>query len=203
MGGLRVPYVLAFSGELVSTPVRFCAVKPGGGLRLSYPIPQKGDWSYGVLRARAARHRRGEVLWRKVNPVRQWNCMRAIWCQVCGRDARDPDSGRMSWIITPTAFRPVAWLPEAGDTNQPATCQGCVPEALEMCPRLGVGARVVSVGEAEPVAVLADVFQPGRGGAAILSRHNVYVGLDEFALHPRVLATQLVVRLHDIREAAL
>jgi hypothetical protein len=201
VGGLRVPYVLAFSGELVSTPVAFRAPSRwgGGGLRLSYPDARRGDWRFGVLRARVRRNREGEVRWRKVNTFRQWRCMERARCQVCGGDARDPAFGRVGWIITPTAFRPVDGLNNGGDTNQPATCAGCVPDALAMCPRLGGGAAVVSVGEVEPVAVLANVYRLGRGGVAVLSGHNVYVGLDEFARHPFVLATQLVVRLYDIR----
>src|SRR5437868_2852855 len=175
---LRVPYVIAYSGELVTDPLRFTRT-PLGEPRLSYETTRAGDWWGGVLRARAHQHRRGLPQWRKVNPLRQWRAMEQHLCQVCGRSATGPD-GRTSWIMTKTAFRSDGPEATSGVTSAPPTCLTCIPEALALCPQLHVSAAVYTAGDVHPVAVLADMYEPGFGGRVIhTGEHNVEVPLDE------------------------
>ncbi|WP_214109806.1 hypothetical protein [Acrocarpospora catenulata] len=211
-GEIPVPYVIARSGELVNDPLLFAMdwSRRREVLYLTYASRRAADWVGGILRARVLDSGVGDPLWRQVNTVRQWRCMSELLCQVCGLPAAEPGEP-IPWILTETAFHGLAGVPDAdggagngdaGDTNQPPTCRRCIPSALAFCPRLGVSAEVVTAGSAEPVAVLGELFQPGEGAGwrwPVSVGHNVYIGLDEFARHPRVLATQLVMRLHDIR----
>ena len=195
---MRVPYVIAYSEELVVDEIRF-VLSPMGEYRLSYAPTKAGDWWGGVLRARARQHRRGQPQWRKVNPIRQWKCMVQLLCQVCGLTAIDPN-GRIPWIMTETAFHPDRPGATSGVTSAPPTCWNCVPEALALCPQLHVSSAVYTVGEIQPVAVLADMYAPGFGGRVLhTGEHNVEVPLDAPHLLRRALANQLIVRVHDLR----
>ncbi|MER5643227.1 hypothetical protein [Streptosporangium sp. NPDC002524] len=198
---LRVPYVIAHAGEALPQRLRF-ARRPLGGLRLAYDDPRRGDVVHGVLRARVLNNRRGAPQWRKLNTLRQWRCMEKNLCQVCGLDATDPDTGRIPWITTATAFRDIPDVPNSGYTSAPATCRACIPESLGMCPRLHVSSAVHTVARSEPAAVLADMFTPGPDGRPVhTGEHNVLVGLNEPALLRNALATQLIVQLHDLQPA--
>ncbi|WP_214107275.1 hypothetical protein [Acrocarpospora catenulata] len=204
VGGLVVPYVIARSEEIVCDPLYFYS-DARWGVFLSYQRRRAADWLHGILRARVLDTSEGEPMWRQVNTLRQWRCMDEGLCQVCGREAAQPGQP-MPWILTETAFHALSWRADAGDTNAPPTCWDCIPVALEQCPRLGVSAEVVTVAWREPIAVLGDLYRPGPGvGWQLPSpvQRQVYVGLDEFARHPRVLANQLVVRLHGIERGAL
>ncbi|MBG0818607.1 hypothetical protein [Planomonospora sp. ID82291] len=200
---IRVPYVIARSGEIVNQHPRFVS-KLGGGLRLAYDRPRPNDWAHGVLRVRVRTTREGQPQWRLLNTRRQWECMEKNLCQVCGEVATDPVSGRIPWIMTETAFRDVPGEPGNGYTSAPATCRACIGDALALCPRLHISSAVCTVAYAEPVAVLAEVFQPGPGRRAVhTGEHNVFVRLDDEVLLPRVLATQLIVKVHDLQPAPL
>ncbi|WP_424533212.1 hypothetical protein ACOZ38_22840 [Sphaerisporangium viridialbum] len=194
---LRVPYVIAWSDEAVQHPLLFADHRSSGGVRLTYPDSRRSDWVNGVLRARIRQNRRGEPMWRMLNVRRQWRCMERDLCQVCGEPGTDPETGRVWWVITETAFR--ATGKDGGLTNAPPTCRACIPESLAYCPQLRKSAAVYTAAYSEPAGVLADVFEPGVGGAARRTGHNVFVGFDEFALHPYVLATRMAVKLHDMR----
>ncbi|MER5651151.1 hypothetical protein [Streptosporangium sp. NPDC002524] len=196
---LRVPYVIAHAGEAVPQRLRF-ARRPLGRLRLVYDDPRRGDMACGVLRARVLNNRQGAPQWRKLNTLRQWRCMLKNLCQVCGQDARDPATGRVPWITTATAFRVIPDVPNSGYTSAPATCRACIPESLGTCPRLHMSSAVYTVARSEPAAVLADMFSPGPGGLAVhTGEHNVLVGLNEPHLLRSALATQLLVRIDDMR----
>ncbi|NAS26640.1 hypothetical protein GT755_33820 [Herbidospora sp. NEAU-GS84] len=196
-----VPYVLARSKELVTDPIRF--VYSRAVYELVYAlVGRRSDVAMGVLRARVKTSARGEVMWRLVNSIRQWRCMTKKLCQVCGETAGREGDG-IPWILTQSAFQTMSYLPpDCGDTNSPPTCRACWPEALKRCPELKSHARVVTVREVEPVAVLGDVYRPSSGPhwrTPELVQEQAYVPLDEFARLPMVLATQLVLLLHGIR----
>ncbi|WP_436757448.1 hypothetical protein [Streptosporangium sp. V21-05] len=196
---LRVPYVIAHADEVVPQPLRFVR-RPLGGLRLAYDIPRRGDEVRGVLRVRVLTTRRGAPQWRKLNTLRQWRCMERLRCQVCGKTATDPDTGRIPWIMTDTAFREIPGDPTGGLTSAPPTCRACIPDALATCPQLGISSTVCTVAHAEPAAVLADIFTPGPGRRAIpTGERSVEVSLRDEVSIPRALATQLIVRVQDMR----
>ncbi|WP_030907416.1 hypothetical protein [Streptosporangium amethystogenes] len=199
---LRVPYVIAHADEALPHPLVFVR-RPFTTPRLAYVTPRPGDRAdNGVLRARILDNRQGAPLWRMLNTARQWRCMERVLCQVCGQEATDPETGRIPWVITATAFRAIRGVEGSGYTSAPATCRDCIPEALATCLQLRKSSAVATAARSEPAAILADIFRPGPGRTAIhTDRHNVFVGLDETALLRRVLATQLIVRLHDLQPA--
>lgn len=198
---LRVPYVIAHADEAVAQPLVFVR-QPLNVLRLSYAKPRYGDEVRGVLRARVHDTRQGPPQWRMLNTARQWRCMDKNLCQVCGRAATDPETGRIPWITTATAFEAIPGALDSGFTSAPATCAACVPESLNSCPQLHMSSAVWTVATATPAAVLADMFRPGPAGQAVhTGEHNVFVGLDRWDLLRCALATQLVVRLHDMQPA--
>ncbi|MGJ6964968.1 hypothetical protein ACSDR0_23965 [Streptosporangium sp. G11] len=198
---LRVPYVIAHADEAAPQHLRFTR-RPLGGLRLAYEDPRRGDMAHGALRVRVLNNRRGAPQWRMLNTLRQWRCMEKLLCQVCGEPATDPESGRIPWIMTDTAFRELPHEPTGGLTSAPPTCRACIPEALATCPQLHISSAVCTVARAIPAAVLADMFTPGPGGRAIpTGEHNVEISLSEDTLLTHALATQLIVQVHDLRPA--
>jgi hypothetical protein len=199
--GLRVPYVIAHADEAVPQLLTFASRRRLGEC-LAYDNPRQGDVVRGVLRARVLDTREGAPQWRMLNTVRQWSCMEHDLCQVCGEDATDPETGRISWITTATAFQDISEVSNSGYTSAPATCRACILDSLTMCPRLHVSSAVWTVARSEPAAVLADRFAPGPSGRAVhTGEHNVFIGLDELRLLRSALATQLVVRIEDMRPA--
>ncbi|WP_143590999.1 hypothetical protein [Thermoactinospora rubra] len=194
---MTVPYVIAWSGEAVPHRLVFVPHRASGGLRLDYPDPLPDDRVNDLLWARVKLNRRGEPMWRLLNSRRQRRCMERHLCQVCGRPAGDLETGRTWWVITETAFRAIG--DDGGLTNAPPTCPRCIPESLRWCPQLRKSATVYTATRAEPAGVLAEVFEPSLGGVALPVGHNEFVGFDEFARHPFVLATQLVVQLSGMQ----
>ncbi|MEV7966976.1 hypothetical protein AB0O34_13465 [Sphaerisporangium sp. NPDC088356] len=192
---LRVPYVIAWSEEAVAHPLVF--TEQGHTRRLTYIDPRPADWVDGMLRARIGVDRGGEPMWRMLNVRRQWLCMEALLCQVCGTSGRDLETGRIWWVITKTGFR--ATSQNGGLTNAPPTCPACIPESLASCPQLHKSWAVYTATSAEPAGVLAEVFEPDTNKVARRTGHNMFVRYDEPARHPFVLATQLVVTLTDMR----
>ncbi|MEV0589318.1 hypothetical protein [Nonomuraea sp. NPDC050310] len=199
---LRVPYVIAYSGELVSDPIHFVKdYRPFADVKLSYAEPRPGDYAYGVLRARARMNRQGKPEWRKLNPRRQWRCMDKLWCQVCGKPATD-QYGRIPWILTETVFR---WdEQDTAITSAPPTCWACIPESLTSCPRLRTSSVVYTAGYALPVGVLGQIYDALFNGEVIPTEHrNVEVRLKDQRLLSRVLAHQLIVRVFDLQAVSL
>jgi hypothetical protein len=191
---LRVPYITAYSDEPIAQPLRFTAhVEATDGLRLSCTNPVELDWMFGVLWARVGLHRGGRPEWKLVNTFRQRHCMLRLLCQVCAEPAALPD-GRISWILADDPEETSG----PGYTNAPPTCASCVEEAIASCPRLRRGAKVYTVGSAEPYGVLGDLWRPSRHGA-IETQRNVVVPLDAFHRLEYTLAKQLLVVLDDLR----
>ncbi|GAA3415962.1 hypothetical protein [Streptosporangium vulgare] len=198
---LRVPYVIAHADEVAPQPLWFVR-RPLGGMQLAYKDPRRGDAVRGVLRVRVLTNRRGAPQWRKLNTLRQWRCMERMRCQVCGKAATDPATGRIPWIMTDTAFREIPDEPTGGLASAPPTCWACIPEALATCPQLRISSTVCTVARAEPVAVLADMFTPGPGRRAIpTGERNVEISLKDETVLPYALATQLIVHVHDLQPA--
>ncbi|MFI6450312.1 hypothetical protein ACIBF6_02060 [Streptosporangium amethystogenes] len=198
---LRVPYVIAHEHEVAPQPLWF-GRGPRGGVRLAYDVPRRGDVVRGVLRVRVLTTRRGAPQWRKLNTLRQWRCMEKLRCQVCGKAATDPDTGRIPWIMTDTAFREISGDSTGGLTSAPPTCWACIPEALATCPQLRISSTVCTVARAQPVAVLADMFTPGPVRRAIpTGEHSVEISLKDEMVLSYALATQLIVQVHDLQPA--
>ncbi|MBG0831580.1 hypothetical protein HS041_27995 [Planomonospora sp. ID67723] len=195
---IPVPYVLAYSGEAVRQRLTFAPDPSCGELRLSHQDPRpRSDWHRGVLLARVRTNRRGQIMWRHLNRRRQWECMTKDLCQVCKGPAADSRTGRLWWVITETGFR--ASSDSGGLTNAPPTCRPCIPTSLQWCPQLQKSAAVYTVAAAESAGVLADIYRPGPGGVPVFTgEHNAFVGWEEFSVLPFALATQMVVRLHDM-----
>lgn len=197
---LTVPYVIAYSEELVEDPICFVRdYRPDGDYKLSYLWSKPGDWSGGVLRARAHQSRKGKPEWRKLNPRRQWRCMERLRCQVCGKPAVD-QYGRYPWIMTETVFRWDEENPNSIITNAPPTCWGCIPDALNSCPQLRMSSTVYTAGNALPIGVLGDEYERLHNGEVIpTDARNVEVRFKNQRTLPYVLAHQLIVRVFDLR----
>ncbi|MEU4695538.1 hypothetical protein [Nonomuraea dietziae] len=197
---LRVPYITAWSGELITAPLMFAHHAEAGGPRLTYADPTLCDWQYGVLRARLGLQRGGRPEWKLVNTLRQWRCMEHWLCQVCGTSAIDPVTGRVSWLLDDDID---STAPDQGYTNAPPTCRACIPEALASCPRLRRGAAAYTAADVEPFAVLGHVFRPTQGRGAEVVDRNVMVRLEEFDRLTRTLAHQLVVLLSGLERVPI
>lgn len=205
IGYITIPYVIAFANELVDDPIHFEPHRREGALRLAYKTSRQSDRIDGILRARVLDLRdrpddvRGPERMKKLNTLRQWRCMDAMRCQVCGQPAVDVESGRVSWLLTETVFE--ATGADSGRTNAPPTCAGCVDDALKQCPMLQDNATLFTVAAAMPAGVLADLYRPGRDLTPVLYGHNVFVPWNSGpAAHLRgALATCQVVHLHGMK----
>ncbi|GAB1821100.1 hypothetical protein [Herbidospora sp. RD11066] len=193
---IPVPYVIAYSGELDTSPIKFVR-SPIGGLRLSYEHPYEGDWRYGALRARSGQSREGQPQWRKLNTRRQWDCMENLLCQVCGNPAQDPATGRVPWIVTDAVFRRVGAT--GGLASAPPTCLSCIPVALSLCPHLHASPAMYMVGNSRPASVLADMYTPDAEGRAYFTgEHNVELPLWGSTNLPFAFAHQLVMFISEM-----
>ncbi len=136
-----IPYVIAYSNELVTDPIGF---EPyAGKLRLAYQDSKPSDWvkapsakawERGILRARIRelRHnpaRRGPERIRTLHVHRQWLCMDKLLCQVCARPATDTRTDLVPWLLPETAFERTGL--KTGRTHAPPTCWDCIPKAME------------------------------------------------------------------------
>ncbi|MBG0824916.1 hypothetical protein HS048_29900 [Planomonospora sp. ID91781] len=191
---LREPYVIAYSDEAVPQHVLF--VEHSTGPRLRHARPRPGDWAHGVLRARQRTHRRGRPDFRAVNARRQWQCIGRGRCQICGRPARDPESGRVWWLLSDDGRSA-----DRGYTNAPPTCRTCIPDAAAQCPHLRRSMAVYTAAGFEPYGVLANLYEP-CGALAVPVEQGVELTLRD-GLLGYALATQLLVVLHDLRPAPL
>jgi hypothetical protein len=196
---LLVPYITAWSGEAAEGRLTLRWHPDAGGLRLTYLDEVDQDRMWGVLWARQGISRQGRPEWKLVNTLRQRRAMLRSLCQVCGKPATDPHTGRVWWIL---ADGPTDTSNGDGYTNAPPTCRSCIPDAIASCPRLRRGAAVYTVGESEPYGVLAGAVQESASNGDVVLKKNVCVALDEFARLELALATQLLVVLHDLRREA-
>lgn len=198
-GYTTIPYTIAYANELVDDPIAFEWY--ADELRLTYREPRRGDWVHGILRARVRDLRdkpdlRGHERMKKLNTRRQWRCMDKLLCQVCGRPAKDPRTGRIPWALTSTVFERIG--PDSGRTNAPPTCLGCIPKALKECPQLREDFTVYTVDSVTSAGVMADLYVPGVIGP-VLSRHNVFIAWDAIGFHACTLATAQMVELHGMK----
>ncbi|MFI6317348.1 hypothetical protein ACIBG8_07505 [Nonomuraea sp. NPDC050556] len=195
---LRVPYVTAYDEECVQRP--FAVVLDAGateGWRLGFVGAGEQDWMLGVLWYRPGLHRRGKPEWRLVNTLRQRRCMLYLLCQVCGGTAVNDDR-RINWVLAESPEMTPQGVPF---TNAPPTCQGCVSEALDSCPRLGSEARVYTVRAAAPYAVVGDVVQISQTGLSV-AEWNRLITIDSFRQLEHTLAKQLLVTLDDLQPSS-
>lgn len=189
---LRAPAVVAHEGEALTQQVIF--VNHPTGPRLRHARPRPGDWGYGVLRARQKTNNRGRPIFPKVHTRRQWQYIDLGLCQICSRPALDHESGRWSWLLSDDGKSA-----DQGYTNAPPTCRDCIPEAIEQCPHLRKAAAIYTVGGYEPYGVLANLYVP-LGELALPLAEGVELTLSDNRLG-KALATQLLVRLHDLQPA--
>ncbi|MCA2223500.1 hypothetical protein [Nonomuraea aurantiaca] len=195
ISSFRVPFVIGYTGDVVQQALKF--VPRSGGWKLSYDAPRAGDWAYGVLRLRQNSKRSGRPDFTTVNTRRQWRCMSKRLCQVCARSAVDPDTGRISWLLSSEG----GGYERDGFTNAPPTCKACIPEAITYCPHLRRNAMIVTVGDSIPYGVRADLFLPYLPPMVPYERNSIVLLSDpdrEFAL-----ARELLVRLKDVRPARI
>jgi hypothetical protein len=194
-----VPYVISREGEAARhDDLRFEVHPEAGGLRLTYDRPDPRDWDLGVLRARVGR-REGRPNYKCMNPRRQWRCMQELLCQNCGQTAVDPATGRTWWLLAAESGDDA----EQGWASAPPICRGCIYPALAICPHLRQNAALYTVGDAQPFAVLAHLFQPADDLSAQLVEEKVMVDLEEFRKLGRALALELRVMLSDLVRAPI
>ncbi|MFC7641416.1 hypothetical protein ACFQX6_10835 [Streptosporangium lutulentum] len=191
---LRAPAVVAHEGEAVPQHVIFAAGPNGPRLRHARPRP--GDWGHGFLRARQKTNKRGRPIFPAVHTRRQWQYIDLGLCQICTRLARDPESGRWWWLLSDDGQSSAQ-----GYTNAPPTCRSCIPEAITQCPHLRKAAAVYTVGSFEPYGVIANLYRP-LGELAIPVMEGVELALAN-PLRGQALATQLLVRLHELQPEPL
>ncbi|WP_371781671.1 hypothetical protein [Streptosporangium subroseum] len=196
---LRKPYVTPYAEDNLDLPPAF--EWADGSRQLTYhdALPQK--WMFGALWAHCGTARKGKIQWHLVHTLRQRRCMLKQRCRVCGEPATDPDTGRVPWIMP---SEPAGGLRSTMTTAHPPTCKAHIGEALATCPHLRREPPVVcTVGDSFPIAVLANVYGEDDGGRLVETAHQVPIGLDEFHLLGRVLATQLIVCVEDLRPEPL
>jgi hypothetical protein len=192
---LRKPYITPYAEENLDLPLAF--EWAAGSRQLTYRDALPQEWMFGALWARCGTAREGKIQWHQVHTLRQRRCMLKRLCRVCGEPATDPDTGRVSWI-TPSV--PAGGLRSIMPTAHPPTCKAHIGEALTTCPHLRREAPVVcTVGDYSPIAVLANLYGEDDGGRVVETFHQIPIGLDEFHLLNRALATQLIVRIDDMR----
>ncbi|WP_433253195.1 hypothetical protein ACQPYK_09385 [Streptosporangium sp. CA-135522] len=193
---LHKPYVTPYAEETLDLPLAF--EWAAGEPRLTYRDALPQDWMFGALWVRCGTARDGKILWPMVHTLRQRRCMLKRLCRVCGQSATDPGTGRIWWVMPSALPGDAATWP----TVNPPTCKAHLVEALTTCPYLRRGAPAVyTVGDYSPIGVLADLYGEDDDGRVVETRHQIAIGLDEFHLLHRALATQLIVSLHDIQRA--
>ncbi|MFD1539580.1 hypothetical protein [Nonomuraea guangzhouensis] len=192
--GFRYPYVIGWTGEIQTHPLKW--IPHRGGFQLGYAIPSRGDYNNGVLRLRQGKKMTGRPDFTSVNTRRQWRCMDNRLCQVCACSAVDAETGRIWWLLSSDSG-------DGGDgyTNAPPTCRGCIPEAIAQCPHLRRNAAVFTVGNCSPFGVRADVFLPYLPPLVPYER-NVVLTFDDYDMC-NALGRELLMRLHDVQPAAL
>jgi hypothetical protein len=193
---LRVPYITAWSDEVVPARLAFQWHPEAGGLRLTYTDAVEQDRMFGVLWARQGISQQGRPEWKLVNTLRQRRAMLHHLCQVCGQPATDPATGRVWWLL---ADDPTDTSEGDGYTNAPPTCRQCIPEALASCPRLRRSAAVYTVADSEPYGVLAHTFLPVGREQLAMDRRSVTIPLDAFVALESAMATQMLVLLRGLR----
>ena len=214
-GYSTIPYVIAFSNELVEDPIWF--EPSAGSVRLAYRPARDGDWvgpggvrryASGILRARVRDlldrpDERGHERMRKLNTLRQWRCMDHLFCQVCGQPAIDLGTGRTPWLLVRPVFE--ATGAGTGRTNAPPCCWACVPKALEECKMLRAEpVMLCTVGDVTSAGVLADIYQPMPDtGQPVPCLRNAFVAWSDHIWHAGALAVAQVVDLHGIEPVGL
>jgi hypothetical protein len=192
-GGWRIPDQNLWTGEVHDYALTFSFDTE---LRLSYEDPRPDDWERGVLWLRHGQDRTGGYKWRAINTPRTRTMMRSSPC-------RRPD-GRIWWLfVTDPATTPDG----TPITNLPPTCSACLAESLITCPRLVERSRLVTVADAKPYGVTADVYAPGEGfpAPAVKVLHEIaipYVPENEAVLR-FALGKQPWVSLEDMRDEPL
>jgi hypothetical protein len=211
-GYTTIPYVIAYSNEIVTDQIWF-ERSPGGGERLSYQPPGDDDWfgfggvrrqGSGLLRARVLDLRdqppevRGHERMRKLNTLRQWRAMDELLCQVCARPAVDLKTGTWPWLLVRTVFERTG--PTSGRTNAPPCCWSCIPKALEECAMLrDEPVMVCTASNVTSVGVLADIYQPMPiTGQPKPHMRNMFISWRNASWHPFALAVAQMVELHGI-----
>ncbi|MEV0613724.1 hypothetical protein AB0I81_10415 [Nonomuraea sp. NPDC050404] len=215
-GYTTVPYVIAYSNELVKDPIWF-EQTPVGQPRLSYQPPGENDWvgpggvrrnALGILRARVLDLRdqasdvRGCERMRKLNTLRQWKCMDDLLCQVCGYPAVDLETGLLPWLLVRSVFERNGL--DSGRTNAPPCCWACVPKALAECRMLqDESVMVCTATGVTSVGVLADLYEPTPiTGRPMPHARNIFIPWTNRTWHSRSFAVAQVVELHGIRPVA-
>ncbi|WP_371784984.1 hypothetical protein [Streptosporangium subroseum] len=192
---LHKPYVTPYAEETLDLPLAF--ERAAGSLQLTYRDALPQERMFGALWARCGIAREGKIQWHQVHTLRQRRCMLKRLCRVCGEPATDPDTGRISWILPSES---ADGLRPARSTAHPPTCRAHLGEALATCPHLRRETPVVcTVGDSSPIGVLANLYGEDNDGRLVETSHQVPIGLDEFHLLSRALATQLIVRIEDLR----
>ena len=187
-----VPYVTAYSEESVA--LNLVLVRDTwsvSGWRLTYTDPADGDRDMGVLWARQKTLRRGRVMHDEMHTLRQRECMLGRLCQVCQGPALNPDTGRLAWVfhVEPTA--------NSGRLSKPPICPGCLPEAINVCPKLRREAHVYSSGDYVVWGVKGLCVSPS-------GREPVWRDVPRNDLHTLgyTLARALVVHVSGLRREA-
>jgi hypothetical protein len=197
MPRIPVPYVTAYEGEAVLYDlVAIPDPATTHGVRLAFTDHLDQDWTRGVLWHRQGLDQSGAPIFDMVNTPRQRRCMRLGLCQVCGRPARDPKTGRLWWVMAKPA-----WLTAAGEpyVNSPPTCPSCIPTAKRLCPKLGAGAPVYTAATVEPYGVLGNTYRHAGHGKVALADEKVIASFEEYQKLEFTLATQLLGVLADLQ----
>jgi hypothetical protein len=142
----RIPYITQWDSELAGPEsdlvVDMRSMPPRLAYRNERPMDRDGS---GVLWARVSQSPRvGKPDFATMHSGRQYECMYALKCQVCGRAASKTQDGYL-FLIFPQPSDPASW-PEGARVNQPPVCLEHAQLAMRLCPRnedfLAVRARV-------------------------------------------------------------
>lgn len=128
-----VPYVVPWSGEPVGPERELTVEYHRGRPRLAYTVPRSTDRDRaGVLWVREAHAPgTGQPAFGQMHVQRQYACMYALKCQVCGETASRNQDG---YLFLDWADPDDPSWPEGTLTGQPPVCEKCARLATRLCP---------------------------------------------------------------------
>lgn len=135
-GGLRVPYITAWTAECVPQPPTIRIVGVGGegiGYKDEDPLTDRRHEALWIRSALAPG--RGRPDFRRINSHRQKRAMRYSLCQVCGETTGDDRADERTLHLL-GGDTPIA---EGETTAAPSLHPSCAVESVENCPPLRHG----------------------------------------------------------------
>ena len=191
-GGLRVPYIAAWSTEQYRTPAVVLRGGQGGaGIGFADETPYDRD-ADGVLWVRQViAPGTGRPLFPNAHALRQRRAVKRMLCQVCGVDTLEQNPERQLFVLKDIG-QPVR---EGERTSAAPVCPPCALIAVKECPHLR---EHVAAWVRRPVSWgVAGVLYDPRTLRPIPDEDLVQVSYDDDAAIRWVLASRQLLSLQD------